>query len=68
MDAEIGQLSAYICETYKDGTTVEYSADYYVSDGSIVLSVNGYKDAEGKTFNREALTQMLNVSPEDIQL
>lgn len=68
MDAEIGQLSAYICENYGDGTMIEYSADYYVNDGSIVLFVEGYGEAKGKTLNREALAQMLNVSPEDIEL
>lgn len=68
MDAEIGQLSAYICENYSDGTMIEYSADYYVNDGSIVLFVEGYGDAKGKTLNREALAQMLNVSSEDIKL
>ena len=68
MDAEIGQLSAYICENYSDGTMIEYSADYYVNDGSIVLFVEGYGDAKGKTLNREALAQMLNVSPDDFEL
>ena len=68
MDAEIGQLSAYICESYKDGTMIEYSADYYVNDGSVVLSVDGHGEAKGKTFSREALEQMLNVSREDINL
>ena len=68
MESEIGQLSAYICENYSDGTMIEYSADYYVNDGSIVLFVEGYGDAKGKTLNREALEQMQNVSPEDIEL
>lgn len=68
MDAEIGQLSAHICESYKDGTMIEYSADYYVNDGSITLFVDGYGKAEGKTLNREALAQMLNVSPDDFEL